>query len=39
MAKEKKDEESPWIFWLAFFLIIIGVLAVIMLALHALGVI
>lgn len=37
MVKEK--EEAPWIFWLATVLIIIGVLAVIMLALHALGII
>ena len=35
MAKK----ESPWIFWFALFLIIIGIAAVIMLALHALGII
>lgn len=38
MAKKKKDKDA-WVFWLASTLIVIGVLAVIMLALHALGVI
>ncbi len=35
----KKEKESSWMFWSALFLIIIGVAAVIMLALHALGII
>lgn len=35
----KKKEENSWIFYLAFGLIIIGVAAVVMLALHALGII
>ena len=35
----KKKDEDRWVFWLALFLIIVGIGAVIMLALHSLGVI
>ena len=38
MAK-KRDQECLWMFWFALFLIIIGIAAVIMLALHTLGII
>jgi len=38
MGKSSKDKDQ-WVFWLASVLIFFGIAAVIMLALHALGVI
>lgn len=35
----KKRKRGQWVFWLAVILSVIGVLAVVMLALHALGVV
>lgn len=37
MAKSEKKNKEDWIFWLALILSIIGICAVIVLALHALG--